>query len=81
MQVPDSRPERAVFLWIASHTHLDGALPYINNKARREKSGNVKTEEVVYAVREVAADRSLDTSLACCRNKPLQSGRVQCGKE
>lgn len=41
------------------------ALPHINNKARRDKSGNVKTEEVVYAVREVAADRSLDTGLAC----------------
>jgi hypothetical protein len=36
MHVPDSRPEGAVFLWIASHTRFDGALPHINNKARRK---------------------------------------------
>ena len=49
----------------------------MNNSTRRKLERQHENEKVVYAAREGLADRSSDAGLACRRNEPLQSGRVQ----
>jgi len=60
---------------------LAGALPHINNTARRRHAAHLSNEEVVYAVREVMCFGGWVAGLACHRTERLLAGCVQWTKE